>query len=329
MITAPDFAKKQVLFLSTADISECHISFRNENIVISDENGTRDKVPLQLLVGVFLYGDTTLTTKLLAKFSKYGVSLFLLDRSLRIYASICPYAEGNYLLRQRQYVLDPETELILSRNIVENKIVNQLALLRSVGVEALSKKTLLEYKRMAKEKVHNARDLATLRGLEGTASREFFSAYFGTIGWYKRVPRAKVDENNILLDMGYSYLFNLTDSVMRLFGFDTYKGVYHRLFFQRKSLSCDIMEPFRCVMERTLLKMHTLGQFDGGDFCVRNGIYTLDYTRSAKYSKIFLRALMERKDDLYAYIRTFYYYVLNGPTDANGDDLLLPKFIIR
>lgn len=324
MLTAPDFAKKQVLFLSTADITESHLSFRNENIVISGIGGTRDKVPLQLLVGVFLYGDTTLTTKLLARFSKYGISLFLLDRSLRIYASICPYAEGNYLLRQKQYALSAENLLDISKRIVENKIINQLALLHSVNVDRLSGKTRLEYKREAKDSIAKSRDIAVLRGIEGMVGKEFFSAYFGTIGWYKRVSRGKVDENNILLDMGYSYLFNLTDSILRLFGFDTYKGVYHQLFFQRKSLSCDVMEPFRCVIERALLKMHTLGQFDAGDFFVKDGLYQLSYKQSAKYSKIFLSALMERKNELYEYIRSYYYRVLNGEEENE-----FPLFRIR
>lgn len=322
MLTAPDFAKKQIVFIDTMSIGDCDLSFRNENIVITDREGTRDKVPLQLLVAIFLHGQTTLTTKLVEECSKNGVSLFLLNRSMKVYASVCPYAEGNYLLRQRQYALSSEGELCIAKNIVANKIENQLALLRSVEKKTIGEKTLIAYKRETKEKIAIAADIATLRGIEGTAGRMFFGSYFGTIDWYKRQPRAKSDENNILLDMGYSYLFNMCDSLLRLFGFDTYKGVYHQLFFQRKSLACDVMEPFRCVVDRALLKMHTLGRFDKNDFFVKNGMVGLSYQKNAKYSRMFLDALMKNKNELYEYVRGYYYYVLNGDEE-------FPKFTIR
>ena len=56
--------------------------------------------------------------------------------------------------------------------------------------------------------------------------------------------------------------FNCMDSLLRLYGFDTYKGFYHKLFFQRKSLACDVMEPFRCVIDKQILKAFNLGQID-------------------------------------------------------------------
>ncbi len=323
MLTAPDFEKKQITFISTALLGECDLSFRNENIVVANEEGTKEKIPLQLLVAIFLHGEATLTTKLIAKCSKNGVSLFLLDRSFRTYASVCPYAEGNYLLRQRQYHLSEKENLEISKRIVSNKVRNQIALLRSVGVESLAEKSLLDRKREWYAKIAIAEDMATLRGIEGTVGRMYFSGYFGTVGWYRRVPRGKVDENNILLDMGYSYLFHFIDSLLRLFGFDTYKGVYHQLFFQRKSLACDMMEPFRCVIDRALLKIHTLHRFDSGDFFVKNGMYQLSYKNGSKYSKVFLEEILKQKNEIYEFVRGYYYRVINV------DEESFKPFVIR
>ena len=123
--------------------------------------------------------------------------------------------------------------------------------------------------------------------------------------------------------MGYTYLFHFMDSLLRLFGFDTYKGAYHQLFFQRKSLACDMMEPFRCIVDRALLKIHTLGRFDAGDFFVKNGNYGLKYTNAARYSKIFLEEILKQKEAIHAFVRGFYYRVLNSEEES-----LLP-FIIR
>jgi CRISPR-associated protein Cas1 len=162
-------------------------------------------------------------------------------------------------------------------------------------------------------KIKECKNIASLRGVEGIISKDYFGTYFGSqIGWYKRVPRGKIDENNILLDMGYSFLFNFVDSILRIYGFDTYKGIYHQLFFQRKSLSCDMMEPFRCIIDKTLVKMHTLGQFDKKDFTVKNGQYYLSYKYSRKYAEIFLKELLRYKMDIYNYTRDHYYLILNN-----------------
>jgi CRISPR-associated protein Cas1 len=322
MISVPDFREKQVMFLNTTDFSKPKLFFRNENIVIATPERTIDKVPIHRLVAVFVVGETTLTSKLIQKCMSNGASLFLLKNNLVTYATIGAYAEGNYLLRQKQYVTSSETHLEIAKKIVENKLVNHMALLRSINQNVVVDRTRMAYKKMMREKICLADNLASLRGIEGVMSKDFFSAYFETIGWYKRVPRGKVDENNILLDMGYSFLFNFVDSLLRLYGFDTYKGVYHQLFYQRKSLSCDMMEPFRCIVERALYKMHTLGQFDKKDFSVQKGKYTLKYTSNNKYARIFLREIMRYKEDIHAYVRAYYYLTLNNEGEMG-------KFVIR
>lgn len=312
MISITDFREKQVLFLNTMDFDKPQLSFRNENIVVTSVRGTIDKIPLHRLPAVFIVGETTLTSKLMQKCMSNGASLFMLKRNLATYATIGAYAEGNYLLRQKQYFEIEEKHLAVAKKIVENKLLNQLALLRSIDKNVVGINTRLAYKKIMKEKIEKVDNLASLRGIEGVISKDFFSAYFENIDWYKRIPRGKIDENNILLDMGYSFLFNFIDSVLRVYGFDTYKGVYHQLFYQRKSLSCDIMEPFRCIVERALYKMHTLGQFDKNDFSVRKGAYILEYQHNNKYARIFLREIMKYKEDIHEYVRNYYYFTLNN-----------------
>ncbi len=322
MITAPDFRQKQILFLNTYTLGRCNLSFRNENIVITLHGRIHDKMPIRHLLAVFIIGEMTLTSQLIRKCMKNGVSLFLLTRTNETYATIGAYAEGNYLLRQKQYALSEERMLEIARAIVLHKTINQLALLRSIGVNTIGIRSRSAYKKEVKEKLAKATDAATLRGIEGSVSRDFFTAYFSQIEWYKRVPRGKVDPNNVLLDMGYTYLFNFVDSLLRVYGFDTYKGMYHRLFFQRKSLSSDVMEPFRCIIDRALYKTHTLGQFRAADFRRAKGKYYLDYQHSHKYAKIFLTEIMRYKEDMYKYVRSLYYMIIN-------DEGELEQFTIR
>jgi CRISPR-associated protein Cas1 len=198
----------------------------------------------------------------------------------------------------------------MARMLIASKVNNQATLLKERkkvdGLYADLNTTLLAIQGAATNEI--------LLGLEGNASRRFFEEYYGDIGWVRRAPRTKGDIHNILLDIGYSMLFNCTDSLLRLHGFDTYKGFYHKLFFQRKSLACDMMEPFRCIIDKQLLKAWNLKQVDPKDFTVVKGRYVLSYEYSRKYAELFMHAIMDHKEDLYKYMHGFYRYVMNEGT---------------
>jgi CRISPR-associated protein Cas1 len=165
-------------------------------------------------------------------------------------------------------------------------------------------------------------DSKSLLGVEGNFSKIFYQTYFKKINWYRRSPRAKEDIPNLLLDLGYTFLFNFIDSLLQLYGFDTFKGVYHKLFFQRKSLACDLMEPFRPIIDKQLLKSYNLGQIKTADFTNNKGTVSISYKKISTYTKIFMTAIMDHKVDIHQYIQIYYYYILN-------DTKKFPKFKLR
>ncbi len=322
MIQPNDFKEKQIFCLDASSFKECNIKLNNENILVLKNNKNYSKVPIHRLLIVFIIGDITITSKLIQKLVRTGASIFLLRNNLECYASIQSYAEGNYLLRQKQYNLSEDKCLFIAKKIVENKLINQLSLLRGANIQEIGGKKRMVYKSIMTKKIRGAKNKESLRGLEGSMSKECFRAYFSRISWYRRIPRGKNDENNILLDMGYSYLFNFVDSLLRVYGFDTYKGIYHQLYFQRKSFSCDMMEPFRCVIDKALVKLHKLNIFDEKDFGHRKGQYYLSYKKSSKYIKFFMKEVLGQKENIYNYIRAHYYFILN----EEGE---IKNFIIR
>lgn len=314
MLQLPDFIEKQIVIINPREgISLNDVKFKNENIVLYRDGKLENQVSIHKVLSLFIFGEMTLTSQLIKKAQKYGVSLFLLNNNFEQYAGINAMAEGNYVLRNNQYHFNEELEF--SRNLVKNKTFNQLTLLKENCPDFFKGKTKLSYYKSLCKKIDESNSLDSLRGLEGNMSKQYFGEYFKELKWYKRMPRSKIDITNVLLDIGYNMLFNLVDSLLKLHGFDTYKGIYHQLFFQRKSLSCDLMEPFRVIIDKALVKAFHLKQIDDADFTFYRGQYSLNIDKNGKYTRIFLDAIMDSKEDIFTYIKAFYFCMLNGKQD--------------
>jgi CRISPR-associated protein Cas1 len=307
MLSLPDFREKQILFVRVSDVQLDKLRFNNENICWTNDGDIENQLSCYKVLALFVIGNCSITSVLIRNCRKMGVSLFLMKDNFELYAKVLSMADGNYLLRQKQYAAMPKDELAMARQLIVNKIQNQSALLDK-NKHATAKKELRGYWVKA-ERVESHKELL---GIEGSASRLFFAAYFFECNWRRRLPRTKFDSVNTLLDIGYTLLFNLADALLALFGFDNYKGFYHKLYFQRRSLACDIMEPFRCIIDKQIIKSKHLGQIDEKDFRIIHGRYELDYSKQSKYLKIFAGALMERKEEIYCYVRQFYHHILTG-----------------
>lgn len=116
----------------------------------------------------------------------------------------------------------------------------------------------------------------------------------------------KSDVLNVTLDIGYSILFNFMESFIRMFGFDLYVGVYHRLWFKRKSLVCDLMEPFRCIIDHAALLAFNRKQFSEKDFTLIKQEYHLKYEKCADYYRVFYDELIARKMDIFKFVQQYY-----------------------
>ena len=91
-----------------------------------------------------------------------------------------------------------------------------------------------------------------------------------------------------------------------MFGFDVYVGVYHRLWFKRKSLVCDLVEPFRCIIDHAVLLAFNRRQFTENDFEVEKSVYKLKRERVHIYYNVFCSALINRKVDIFKYMQAYY-----------------------
>ncbi|MDR2437837.1 MAG: type V CRISPR-associated endonuclease Cas1, partial [Planctomycetaceae bacterium] len=212
---------------------------------------------------------------------------------------------ANFLLRKKQYEYSKEN-LQIPKILVNNKIQNQIHLLEKIRSKNAPIQTAIERCKNLLLLLSNVADYDSVMGIEGKAATIFFAAYFEPFHWKGRFPRTKIDVINAVLDIGYTILFNYVEVFARLFGFDPYRGVYHQLWFKRKSLICDLVEPFRCLVDQQVRKAFNLGQCKADDFELRKNEYVLKYNKNNDYTKMFYDVLIEQKSVMFKYMQEYY-----------------------
>lgn len=312
MYSINDIKNKKILVIDTTNQDLTSLKISNENIEIKEHSkNTKTKVSIHIILAIFILGEFTITSKLIRELTSRAIPIFFLNMNLKRYAEIVPKAEGNYLLRQNQYLISEEKELEKSKILVQNKIHNQLKLLKEL--KYITKQDIKDIYTKNLKLIKNVQDFYSLQGIEGNLSAFYFKTIFQKFNWYRRAPTTKEDIINFLLDIGYTILFNIIDAYLNFFGFDIYKGFYHKLFFQRKSLVCDIMEPFRVIIDKTIHKAYNLKQINEKEFKYLNGNYLFKQPHfSFKYSKIFVDVITENKEQIYEYCLRYYRHIMNS-----------------
>ncbi len=312
MLSYPDFKEKTIVIVFSSEGQK--FSFLNDNLIVKNkEELTLLQTTCHKMMALWIVGNGTLTTGLLERSKKFGFPILQLSQNFRLIGTWNSPTEGNFLLRKKQYLHD---DLTIAKSLVTNKVSNQLALLKSIRQKDEQCKNAIELLKLYHAKLEFVNDLTSLLGLEGIASKVYFGVWFVSFGWNGRKPRVKHDPLNALLDIGYSLLFYFIENMLNLYGFDIYKGVYHTNFYQRKSLVCDLQEPFRCVIDKCIKNAYGLGQIKYEDFEITKGKYQLKYDKNKHYTRIFLTALLERKSDIFTYCQQYYRsFVRSKPID--------------
>lgn len=320
MLNANDFKKKQIIFLFTNEGDK--LSFLNDNIIVKNkEGGLKYQSTCYRLFMICVVGNISITSGLIQRSKKFGFSICLMTTTFKVYEILGARMEGNTLLRKHQYEY---TENDIGRKIEQNKIKNQSQILKNIrGKNQIMKEGIELLDKMVVQ-LEQQLEYLEVMGIEGNAARVYFSRVFDNVDWKGRKPRIKNDYVNVTLDIGYTMLFNIVDAILQVYGFDTYYGVFHKCFYMRKSLVCDLMEPIRPVVDYQVRKSINLGQCKENDFEVINNRWCLKYKSNPQYIQFLMNAILEYKDDIFLYIQQYYRFFMKRKSASE-----IPVFIIH
>ena len=302
MITKPDFVEKKLIMVYPQDGEK--ISFKNDNIIVETSNGNiKFQLSCYRLIAVYIVGGFTLTSGIIEKSKNFGFSILMFSYSFKLYASINYKMDGNTLLRKKQYV--SQLGNAISKEIIINKLYSQIYILEKLRTkEAKEGENILlaNIEKLA----NNAITDEGIMGIEGICAKVYFNRIFSEMNWKGRQPRLKRDTTNLLLDIGYTILFNYIEGILNFYGFDIYKGNLHKEFFKRKSLVCDMIEPFRPIIDYKIRKMNNLGQLRNYNFKIVNSQYSLDWKDSKRFTLEILGEINAFKEEIFDFIQSYY-----------------------
>lgn len=309
MLERTDFNKKQLVFLFTLQGEK--LAFKNDNLVVLDSEGKiKYQTTCYQIFMIFVVGDLSITTGLIRRARKFQFTICLFSASFKLYSVIGNRMEGNTLLHRKQYEYAGNE---IAQFIVSNKIRNQRETLNKIRKKSkFCKEAIDTLDGYLKQLDENQMTMESLLGLEGSASRVYFPEVFSNVLWKGRKPRVKADYVNTILDIGYTLLFNFIDSLLQVFGFDVYCGVYHREFYMRKSLVCDIMEPLRPMIDWKIRTAINLEQFKKEDFQIVQNQYCLSFKSGTKYVSVLLEEILHHKNEIFIYVRDYYRNFMKG-----------------
>lgn len=178
----------------------------------------------------------SLTASLLNELVNKKVKVIFCDEKRNPKAEITPYygSHDSSLKIKNQIDWDINLKQELWTFIVAQKISNQAKVLHYFGLPQCE----MLYSYIDEIKLYDSTNR------EGHAAKVYFNALFG-----KDFTRDKDCSINAALNYGYSIILSCFNREIVCSGYLTQLGIFHDNMFNQYNLSCDLMEPFRPLVD--------------------------------------------------------------------------------
>ena len=256
-----------------------YLSLDGENIVCRLEDNEKFRVPFSNIEDIYCFNYNGCSPALMGKCVEYGIPLNFLSPQGKFLARVQGEAKGNVYLRKMQFEMLTHTPAILPQNTVAAKLSNTRQLIKQSIKDnpqldndgELTK--CIKYLESGIENVYKTTDNEIILGIEGNCAKAYFDIFDKLILQQKddfqmiqRSKRPPLDRVNAVLSFLYTIATAWCASAHESVGLDCYAGFYNAFRSGRNSLACDMVEEFRCIVERLVLTMINLKKLNANDF---------------------------------------------------------------
>ena len=212
------------------------ISYKNRFLVVKQESEEKFIHLSEIDTIIVDSISVSISAYLLKELSDNKINIIFCDEKHNPFGELSSYYSRHNISKQikEQIKWKKLSKDMLWLKIVENKILNQAFLLKKIKSDKY--KLLLSYIDDIK--------IGDKTNREGHAAKVYFNELFG-----KNFSRNDNNEINAALNYGYAVLLSTFNKEIVSNGYLTQLGIHHKNEFNEFNLTCDMMEPFRIIID--------------------------------------------------------------------------------
>lgn len=212
------------------------ISYKNRFLVVKQDNDEK-YIHLSEIDTIIVDSiSVSISAYLLKEIADAKINMIFCDEKHNLFGELSPYYSrhnsSKKIKEQIKWTNKYKDDLWMK--IVKNKILNQSLLLNKIKNDKYDLLTSYIDEVVSGDKTNR----------EGHAAKVYFNALFG-----KDFVRNNNDNINAALNYGYAILLSTINKEVITGGYLTQLGIHHKNEFNEFNLSCDLMEPFRVIVD--------------------------------------------------------------------------------
>lgn len=223
-------------FRTVVITKQSKISYKNRFLVVKQETDEK-YIHLSEIDTIIIDSiSVSISAYLLKEIADNKINIIFCDEKHNPFGEIIPfYSKHNSSKMIREQIKWKQTNKDkLWSEIVKNKIMNQALLLKKIKSSKYN--LVLNY---TKEVITGDKT-----NREGHAAKVYFNELYGN-GFSRNLD----NEINAALNYGYAILLSTINKEIIKNGYLTQLGIHHKNEFNEFNLTCDLMEPFRVIID--------------------------------------------------------------------------------
>jgi CRISPR-associated protein Cas1 len=309
--------------------SNLKLGLSDGQIIIRNlDDGSERKVPFLNVDGISVFGMPQLSTQLLRECLSSGIPVAFYSNDGHYFGNISSTERIDPIRQKRQIYLTDNLEFCVrwSRNIIDAKIRNSLALLGSMADIYMFAPDEVHGLMHSLANLKTADSVEQLLGFEGNAAKNYFECLpkllrnenFFFSGRSSRPPK---DSFNSMLSYGYSLFYRNIIGAIERHGLHPYFAYMHKLKFGHAALASDLIEEYRApLIDRTILDVVNSGEVEPSDFYI-NDAGAVYMTKQAS------KRLTDRFSEIIA--KSDRYFEDSDDRKSYGFQVMLDKKIVK
>lgn len=223
-------------FRTVVITNQSKLNYKNKFLVVKQDNDEK-YIHLSEIDTIIVDSiSVSISSYLLKELSNNKINIIFCDEKHNPFGELFSYYSSHNTSKKitNQTKWTNESKDILWQKIIKNKIINQALMLNKIKSKKYD--LVLSYVEEVK--------LGDKTNREGHSAKVYFNELFG-----KDFVRNNSDEINAALNYGYAILLSTINKEVISNGYLTQLGIHHKNEFNQFNLSCDLMEPFRVIID--------------------------------------------------------------------------------